>query len=391
MPALGRVSTQNRDGSEVRFGHVARQWTSHGHTIDLLLPERELPILQAAGVQGTYHVLREPFASESDLLWNVGLLYATRLLQVSASLPAAAADCDVAYSPSDFLPDVYPAILARRRGRRSRLAVCLFLTAPNPLRGYEKAFQPGLRVPSVRATLFFCMQDLTVRLLKRYADAVLVLNHRDQGILAKRGLKKCFVVKMGVDFPALSSLSADGAPAFDAVFLGRLHPQKGLLDAVRAWELVVRAHPKARLAIVGGGTEVWRQRLRREIHGRQLANNVSLLGFKDGVEKFQLLKAARCFLFPSRYESFGMAVLEAMACGLPVVGYDLPVFPELFPRGMLRAPLADVQGLASRVVALLEDSSLRQQVAAEALVVAAGYDWPHVAQEELAILEGLAG
>ena len=390
VPAMGRVNTQNRDGSEVRFSHVARQWTARGHSLHLVLPEREAPILRQAGVEGTYHILREPFTSERDSTWNVGLLYAFRLLQVSASLPPDALDCDICYSPSDFLPDLYPAVVARRRKQSLRLAVCLFLLAPNPLRGYENAFSSDGRAPSLRSSLFYLLQEFGLVLLRRYADAVLVLNELDRRTLAQRGLAdKTSVVRMGVDIPAIAALPGDAAQAFDAIFLGRLHAQKGVLDAVRAWEYVVRSHPNARLGIIGGGSAEWLRKLGAEIQARHLDQNVTVLGFKSGSERFLYLKAARCFLFPSHYESFGMAALEAMACGLPVVAYDLPIFPPLFPGGMLRAPIGDVRGLAEHVMAVLEDGALHERMALEAQQVAAGYDWPLVAQEELTLLEHL--
>jgi len=67
---------------------------------------------------------------------------------------------------------------------------------------------------------------------------------------------------------------------------------------------------------------------------------VDLLGFRQGAEKVRLLKNAGCFCMPSHYESFGQVAVEAMACGLPVVAYDLAIYDEISPAAWCAAPRA---------------------------------------------------
>jgi glycosyltransferase involved in cell wall biosynthesis len=105
-----------------------------------------------------------------------------------------------------------------------------------------------------------------------------------------------------------------------AVFTGRLHEGKGLIDLIRAWRKVVNVHSRARLWIVGEGPQ--REALFNEIREQELLGAVLLPGSFDTVE--DVLAAADLFLLPSYEEGMSLSLLEAMAAGVPVIASDIP-------------------------------------------------------------------
>jgi len=388
IPAMGRVNTKNRDGSEVRFSEIARRWLAMGHELVVMLPRRQIGVFESQGVHGMdYRVFPEPFESEADSLGNVLKTYLWRLWR--CLFMAYPRGMDAIYAPSDFLVDLIPALLAKLRNPGAKLTVCVFLIAPNPFRGYENVFRPRWRVPTVRGVLYWSTQMLAVGLTRLFGGRMLVLNSLDRDTLLARGVHPgaVTVVTMGVDMGEFRNVEVlPDTPSYEGIFLGRLHPQKGLLDLVKIWRAVCDARPAARLGIIGGGSDAWFSRLKAEIEGAGLSSNVDLIGFKQGAEKVRLLKNAGCFCMPSHYESFGQVAVEAMACGLPVVAYNLAIYDEIFPGGMVRVPQGDVAGFAATVLGLMDDPARRSNLVAEAAKVAARFGWEAIAREELELV-----
>jgi glycosyltransferase involved in cell wall biosynthesis len=104
-----------------------------------------------------------------------------------------------------------------------------------------------------------------------------------------------------------------------AVYTGRLHAAKGLAHLIDAWATVVQQRPDARLWLVGEGPE--HAALERQIHSLRLVGRVTLVGSFDSVE--DMLLAADVFVLPSFEEGLSIALLEAMAIGMPVIASDI--------------------------------------------------------------------
>ena len=145
--------------------------------------------------------------------------------------------------------------------------------------------------------------------------------------------------------------------------ISNFRPVKRVLDCIRIFA-EVRKHVAARLVMAGDGPE--RGPAESLAHELGLASEVTFLGKQDHIER--LLPSAHVLLLPSELEAFGLAALEAMACGVPPVAADSGGVPELITNrvdGFLE-PVGDILGQAARVVELLSDDSLYERVSTAA-------------------------
>ncbi len=155
-----------------------------------------------------------------------------------------------------------------------------------------------------------------------------------------------------------------------AVFSGRIVSYKGVPNLTRVWERLRAAHPETRLVLVGGGgSDLFNceETVRAFVDSHGLRDRVTMTGFVDNVSEY--LQAADIFVFPSESEAFPLALLEAMACALPVISTRVGGIPDAITHeqnGLLIDPGRDDQ-LQAAVECLLTDAPLRERLAAAAL------------------------
>ena len=123
-----------------------------------------------------------------------------------------------------------------------------------------------------------------------------------------------------------------------------------------------------------------------KVKQKRLEGNVEILGFLEENEKFATLKASKIFLFPSYEESWGISICEAMACGLPVMTYDLPVY-RFFGNAMVKVPKGDVEGFANKALNLLSDEKLVKTMSLKAMSLIKHFDWDKIVEEESKLLQ----
>ena len=122
--------------------------------------------------------------------------------------------------------------------------------------------------------------------------------------------------------------------------------------------MVVSKREKAQLAIIYAGSKDLELALMKKIKEEKLETNIFMLPL-TGDRALSMVKNSKVFVFPSHEEGWGIAICEAMACGLPVVAYDLPVYREIFKEGIVTVPLNDIKRFSEEVIDLLENDEKR--------------------------------
>ena len=142
------------------------------------------------------------------------------------------------------------------------------------------------------------------------------------------------------------------------VFLSRLHPKKGLDFLAEGFAVAARAVPDLQLVVIGHD-EGAREDFQRRIAGNGLTDRVHLVGPMHGQAKWEAYRDAVCFCLPSRDEAFTVAIIEALACGLPVVISEACHFDDVgeYQAGFI-VPLEPAR-IGDAIVRLCTDHALR--------------------------------
>lgn len=170
------------------------------------------------------------------------------------------------------------------------------------------------------------------------------------------------------------------------LYVGTLEPRKNIPRLLRAFAQVRRAHPAARLIMVG--QLGWKYRaVWHEIESLGLADAVQWLGYVPGADLPALYSLATVFAFPSLYEGFGLPVIEAMACGTPVLTSQGTALAEVAGEAALLVDPLDEAAIAQNLLCLLTDAALRAELRARGLDRAAEFSWERAGSETVKVYE----
>lgn len=173
------------------------------------------------------------------------------------------------------------------------------------------------------------------------------------------------------------------------VSVGGIEPRKGTDDLVEAMALVQRDRPDLRLVVAGGETLFDYRDYRDRVLARaaELGVDLEVLGPVEHAALPALVAEASAFAFPSVQEGFGMAAMEALAAGVPVVTRDLPVLREVFSDAAVFA--SSVDGLAAALLRAVDGRDAERCAAGRGL--AAAHTWAAAARAHERFYLGLAG
>jgi glycogen(starch) synthase len=249
----------------------------------------------------------------------------------------------------------------------------------------------GGRGPRTRLLRF--VGGAVERLAVRRAAAVFVLVPRTRRALEEDGVPadRIHVVPSGFD-PALFAAPTDDP--FPAVphprvgYVGRLAEQKAPHLLVEAFGTVDR---EASLVVVGDGP--LRPVVETAIAGSPARDRITLSGFVPHDRVPAVLRALDLLVLPSAYEEMGSVLVEAMACGVPVVASDVGGIPDIVVQGQtgLLVPAGDVAALATAIDELLADRERRIRMGEEAHRRSEAYSWTALAVRVARVYAAAAG
>lgn len=290
---------------------------------------------------------------------------------------------------------------------------------------FDLLFAPNFVPPSTRTrSLVVTIHDLAFRLhpetapqstrwwlsrvertLERATRIIAVSEATKRDLLELYGVsnERVAVIPNGVDGRAFHPPSPEdvarvrrrfGIAGPYLLFLGGIEPRKNLPALVRAF---AQLPPDVRPALVlAGGSVEWNTEGRDALEGAlrelpwQIGERIVLTGYVTEVEKVALLGGAESLVYPSLYEGFGLPVLEAMACGTPVVTSDAPALAEVGGDAALLVDPRDPAAIAAGIERVLRDGELRTELTAKGTARAASYSWEQTARRTAEVLHEAA-
>jgi glycosyltransferase involved in cell wall biosynthesis len=197
---------------------------------------------------------------------------------------------------------------------------------------------------------------------------------------------KVSVIPCGVDFEVFRPTTESKSP-HTCLFVGRLDARKGFSHLIRAWPRVVESRPDSKLVVIGTGPE--RTTSEKFLADAGLTHTVSFLGRVDTSELVRRYREAQCVAVPSVFEGFGLAALEALACGTRVVARDVEGLRDVVtqPEFGSLVPAADVEAFADAIID--EFHKPRAIIPETRASLIERYNWPVVAQQYTELYESV--
>jgi glycosyltransferase involved in cell wall biosynthesis len=169
------------------------------------------------------------------------------------------------------------------------------------------------------------------------------------------------------------------------LFLGALEPRKNLLRLLDAYA-ALPAGLRHDVGLVVAGMSGWlNDPIRERVAELGLDKSVHFPGYVDAGDLSALYSLATALAYPSLYEGFGLPVLEAMACGTPVLTSNVSSLPEVAGDAAMLVDPADVESIAAGLRELLESASRRSALAARGMARAAAFSWDRCARQTLEV------
>lgn len=366
-------------GGDRVFIELCKCWQKQGVKIDVLCPKEGPALCEGYGLNANYTVVSGSLIEKSSSVFAIPLIFLMRSIKALKWRPCRA-KTTIIYTPGDFFCNVIPAFLSRIFRHETVWVAHVFFVIPSPF------FR---RLSFIMDTLSFSLQRLSFSLMKHFADLIIVLNSTTERQLVEYGIPKEKIYKSsgGVDTVELDATRPEANRRYDGCYVGRIHPGKGVLDLADIWKGVTEKKSDARLAIIGTGSPFYTKMFVDDLKSKKVEANVDMFGFRPS--PFGIMKSSKLLLYPD-YEAgygWGLSICEALACGLPAVAYDMPVYREAYSDGVILVKTGDTSAFAKEVVDLLQNENKRKVLGQRGKRCVQKYDWMQVADDLLAVFK----
>jgi glycosyltransferase involved in cell wall biosynthesis len=262
----------------------------------------------------------------------------------------------------------------------------LWLREPAVVTVYDLSFIHYPQVLSAARRLYL---RLFTGLTCRRSERVIAISEstaRDIAQTLDIPMDKIDIAAPGYDAEVFRPLSAEDAQGFRRkkrlperfwLFIGTLEPRKNLLTLLEAYAALA---PQQRLPLIIGGGKGWDYEPIFEMV-EHCKLNVEFTGFIASEELPFWYNCAEAFVYPSVFEGFGLPVLEAMACGTPVIVSDASSLPEVVGEAGIRVPPRDVEAWTAALRRAADDGEWRSWARERGLIEASRYSWAETAKQ----------
>jgi glycosyltransferase involved in cell wall biosynthesis len=303
-----------------------------------------------------------------------GAGFYTTLIWEQFGLPRLARriGADVVFSPANFGP----------------------LWAPRPVVLLRNALDVGKTEKRIGKRLYWAVLSLMTTLSLRRAPAAIAVSDYARKALTRhvpeRVADRVSVIPHGVD-ETFSPPPAEEAREDFLLAVGDLYVQKNFLALIEAMARLAVDRPGLCLKIAGRPIDPeYAAALEWAIAERGLGDAVELLGHVAPPDIAALYRRCAVFVFPSLVETFGNPLVEAMACGAPIVCSDAAAMPEVVGEAALLFDPGDVDALTARLQEVLADPDLQRDLGLRAQGRAKNYSWDETARRTATVLKASA-
>ncbi len=233
----------------------------------------------------------------------------------------------------------------------------------------------------IRLLAWFFYQ-FSLRLLKD-ADYIFAVRPVLKEYLVEKGIKRDRSVVTGnaIEIGYIKSSQKNNRYNIDALFVGRINEMKGIYDMLKVLEIVKVKYPNFQFALMGSGEDATMKQYKDRISKMGLSHNIQFLGYKTGQEKFNIIKSSKCFWFLSHTESFPVAPLEAVCCGLKAIVYDLEAYNMYKNNEVLVVKKNDFAAVAEKVIEIFIEGNYENKEGVK-LFHKISWSWDKIAEIE---------
>ncbi|MDD5527988.1 MAG: glycosyltransferase family 1 protein [Patescibacteria group bacterium] len=165
------------------------------------------------------------------------------------------------------------------------------------------------------------------------------------------------------------------------LYLGTIEPRKNIIGLIKAFEQVAENPALQGYQLVIAGSGGWKNSsVFQAVNNSEFKDRINLVGYLENSEKAYYYNLCSIFCYPSFYEGFGLPVLEAMACGAPVITSDISSLPEVAGDAALLINPADINSISRAIIALAGDEKLREIYSVRGVERAKLFSWRGSAQ-----------
>jgi glycosyltransferase involved in cell wall biosynthesis len=164
------------------------------------------------------------------------------------------------------------------------------------------------------------------------------------------------------------------------LFTGAIHPRKNVMQLLKAFSIFKKRQQSSMQLLLVGRTAWDYADILKKLETFKFRNDVKLLGYMPLDELANITAAAYAMVFPSLFEGFGVPIIEAMQCGVPVVTSNTSSMPEIGGDSALYADPKDITSIAGQMIRVYQDENLRNQMIAKGFDQAAQFSWDKTAE-----------